>query len=64
MKSVKVVLDLTVDPDVWQEYLDRGYDTPQILRCIEDSVSRARIELGLIHDFCVDSVKEVKEVKV
>ena len=57
MKSIKVILDVTIEPDSYQEFLDKGYEKPQILNYIESCVDGARISCKLIHDFQVCEIK-------
>ncbi len=61
MKSIKVVLEIVLDPDAYDSYKEKGYTEAQITDRIASDLESARIESRLIYDFTVAEMGEIKE---
>jgi len=60
MKQVKVTILVDIDQDVYEDFLAMKFDNVEMLKDIKAVFNGAKVELGLIKDFEVESV-EVKE---
>jgi hypothetical protein len=63
MKEVLVTIKVKIDQDVYYDRRDCGDEDFQITNEILQDFNNAKIEAGLVADFEVLSVENIKEVK-